>query len=217
MRGSIAPVAGVNPRNSHGRADFSYMRGAEALMGYAFSNNYMSGVIYNRQLLKDLGLVDRLSKGIDSNAIYPHLYLDLLASAVTDVVTTTQICCFEGADQINEGNDPKRYSAPYSFGSRIDQFVVLRDATFEAVGLIKEPFDKQLFATMYLKLCEKYMYLITRVNSPMYLQNKVHPGLLHQAMLYVCGAAISMYPEIAEFETFLFTEIQKIHDKYKPY
>jgi hypothetical protein len=217
LRGAIVPVAGVKPRNSHQRPDASFFRGEEALMNYSFANNYMSGVIYNRGLLIDLGLIDRLSKGIDSNAIYPHLYLDLLACAVTDVVTTAQICCFEGEAQISAGNEPEKYTAPYSFGSRIDQFIVLRDAAWEAVGLVAESFDIKLFIAVYLRLCEKYMFLITRVNSPMYLKNRIHPGMLHQAMLYICSAAISLHPEIAEFETYLFEELKKLHIKYEPY
>ena len=217
LRGSIVPVTGVKPRNSHNNVDASFIRGEEALMNYSFTNNYMSGVIYNRKLLQALGLLDRLEKGVDSNAIYPHLYLDLLASAVTDVVTTAQVCCFEGEPQILEGNDPYKYCAPYSFGSRVDQFIVLRDAAWEAVSLVKKPFDIKFFIAVYLRLCEKYMFLVTRVNSGMYLKNQIHPGLLHQAMFYVCAAAISLHPEIAEFETYVFEEIKKLHIKYEPY
>jgi len=217
MRGGISPVEGVKPQNSHNRLDASYIRGQEALMGFAYANNYFSGTIYNRQLFFDLGLIEKLTNGINQNAIYPHLYLELLAAAVSDVVTTSQISCFEGSSQLLDCNRPNSYSGPYSFGSRVDQFVILRDATWEAVGLVKQPFDIQLFATMYLKLCEKYMFLITRVNSNMYLQHRVHTGLLHEAMLYICGAAISLYPEVAPFETYLFSEIKKIHDKYRPY
>ncbi len=217
LRGAIEPVPGVKPRNSHNRQDASFMRGEEALMNYSFSNNYMSGVIYNRRLLMALGLLDKLEKGVDSNAIYPHLYLDLLACAVTDVVTTAQVCCLEGEAQIAEGNEPHKYEAPYSFGSRVDQFIVLRDAAWEAVGLVKQPFDIKMFIAVYLRLCEKYMFLITRVNSAMYLKNQIHPGILHQAMFYMCAAAISLYPEIAEFETYVFEELKKLHTKYEPY
>ena len=49
------------------------------------------------------------------------------------------------------------------------------------------------------------------------LKNQIHPGLLHQAMFYVCAAAISLHPEIAEFETYVFEEIKKLHIKYEPY
>ena len=165
----------------------------------------------------DLGLIDRLVNELGRNAVYPHLYLELLACAVSDVVSTSQICCFEGAEQTMEGNLPDSYAAPYSFGSRVDQFFVLRDAALEAVGLVKQPFDKQLFATIYLKLCEKYMYLTTKVNVSMYLRNNIHPDFLHQAMVYVCGAGISMYPGFADIQAFIYEEIQKLDKKYEPY
>jgi len=217
MRGSIAPAEGVKPQNSHNRPDASFIRGEEALMNFAYTNNYFSGTIYNRRLFHELGLIDRFTAGITQNAIYPHLYLELLAAAVSDVVTTSQICCFEGPSQLMAGNLPYSYAMPYSFGSRVDQFYILRESTWEAVALVKEPLDVELFATLYLKLCEKYMYLITRVNSPMYLQHKIHPGILLQAMLYVCGAGISLYPELSQHETFIFTEIKKLQEKYEPF
>jgi glycosyltransferase involved in cell wall biosynthesis len=217
MRGSMIPLEGVAAKNSYQRSDVSLIHGEEALLGYAFSNNYFSGTIYHRQLLIDLGLIDRLSKNIDVQKIYPHLYLELLACAVADVVTTAKVCCFEGRDQPMSGNISSNYAIPYSFGSRVDQFIVLRDAVMEAVGLIEGDFDWSIFVNVYLRLCEKYFFLITQVNSPMYIQHKIHPGLLHQAMLYVCGGAISMYPELTEFQTYIFEEIQKLHHKYEPY
>ncbi len=226
VRGAIVPVEGVNPRNSHSRAEQSFFAGEEALSNFTFSNNYMSGTVYNRELLTNYGLVERLANGLDKNRVYPHLYMDMLVCALCDVITTSEIACFEGLEQITiDGGDlvlgvskgPMDYNAPYSFGSRIDQFIVLRDAVWESVGLVEEPFNKALFVKIYLRLCEKYMYLITRVNSPMYLQHKIHPGLLHQAMLHVCGAAIGMYPELSDFETYLFLEIHKLHAKYEPF
>lgn len=217
MRGSMTPLEGVTARNSYLRSDVSLILGEEALLGYAFLNNYFSGTIYHRQLLINLGLIDRLSENIDIQSIYPHLYLELLTCAVADVVTTSKICCYEGYDQPAKHNMPSNYATPYSFGSRVDQFIILRDAVMEAVGLIDGGFDWNIFVNVYLRLCEKYFFLITQVNSPMYIQNKVHPGLLHQAMLYVCGASISMYPEITEYQTYIFEEIQKLHHKYEPY
>lgn len=217
MRGSMVPVDGVKPANSYARADISFIAGEEALMGFSFVNNYVSGTIYNRELLIDTGIVERLRNQIDRHQGYPHLYFELLASAVTDVVSTSLISCFEGASQICSDGDPYNYLTSYSFGSRVDQFVMLRNGIQEAVGLLGEPFDKALFAAIYLRLCEKYMYLITKVNSPLYLMNKIHPGLLLHAMLYFCGAAISMHSEVSEFETTLFEEIKKLHAKYEPY
>jgi hypothetical protein len=51
----------------------------------------------------------------------------------------------------------------------------------------------------------------------MYLKNKLHPGLLHQAMVYVCGAGIGMHAELAEYEDYMFEEINKLRIKYEPY
>lgn len=224
IRGGIAPVEGMKPRNSHSRHDRSYFAGQEALTNFTFTNNYFSGTIYNVKLIKEYGLLDAFRNGLSRNRVYPHLYLELLICAKCDVITTSEIACFEGYEQhIEDSGDPLfgktkgpgEYAAPYSFGSRVDQFIILRDAIREAVSLIGDPFDGTLFVLLYLRLCEKYFYLITQVNSPMYLSHQVHPGLLHQAMLYICGASIAMYPEIQHCDTQIFAEIQKIHARYE--
>lgn len=217
LRGSILAVDGIKPKNANLRKDHSYCRGEQALMGFSFTNNYFSGTIYNRSLLMTFGLIDRFAHGLEVNAVYPHLYLELLACAVSDVVTTSMVSCFEGPDQLLEENTPNQYKPPYSFGSRVDQFIILRNGVWEAVGLVSEQYDNQLFAKLYLRLCEKYMFLITIMNSNLYIKNRLHTGLLHQSMLYICGAAISMQPEIAEIETEVFEKIQKLYIKYEPF
>lgn len=216
MRGSIGVVEGVEGRNSFDFADASYRAGEEALLGFYQQNNYFSGTIYNRQLLNSLGLVQKLAERIDDYgvAIYPHSYLELLACALTDVVTTEQIACFEGPEQALPGNTPNQYVQPYSFGSRVDQFIIMRDTLIDAVSLMGEAFDKALFVTLYLKLCEKYMYLITYVNAPMYESNLIHPGLLHQAFFLIANSAVADYADLAEYRPAIQEELKRIRAKY---
>ncbi len=216
IRGSMAPAEGVKPINSLWLVDNFFQGGAEAMLGFAFSTNYFSGTIYNKRLVLEKGLIDRLRNVFDDHRTYPHLYLDLLTAAVADVVTTSRISCYEGEDQLAGSYDPNKYSSTYSFGNRIDQFVVLRNAVVEAVGLVGEPIDKALLARLFLHLCEKYMYLVTKVNSPLYVKNKLHLNFLHEAMLYICCAGISMYLSNDEMEANFFNEIQALYAKFKP-
>lgn len=216
MRGSLATVEGAEARNSFDYADASFMAGEEAMTGFYMENNYFSGTIYHRDLLEEKGLIDMLANRIDDYgvAIYPHMYLELIAAAVSDVVTTSSISVFEGHEQALENNAPARYIQPYSFGSRIDQFIIMRNCLEDAVGLVGEPFDVALFATMYLKLCEKYLYLVSHVNADMYQGHQVHPGLLHQAMYLLCSSAISDYPELADYQSTIQAELQRLQAKY---
>lgn len=223
LRGSMTAMPGVTPRNSHIREQSTFAAGNEALSHFSLANNYVSGTIYNRELAARNGLIERLAKGLHKNRVYPHLYMDILLCARGDVMTVPDQACFEGAEEITTGGDPilgvcrgpSRYNPPYSFGSRVDQFIVLRDAFREAVALIDGDFDHNLFVKLYLRLCEKYLYLISIINGPMYLDHKLHPALLQQSMLYVCGAAISLYPELQQVDTQIFEAIQRIHAKYQ--
>jgi len=223
IRGSIEPVTGMNPRNSHTRPDKSFFSGEEALTGFSFANNYFSGTIYNVGLIKKYGILDIFKIGLERNRVYPHLFLELLVCAKCDVISTSEVSCFEGHEQpIEDSGDPmfgktkgpREYAAPYSFGSRVDQFIVLRDAVRQAVFLVNDCFDDKLFVKIYLRLCEKYFYLITKVNAPMYINNSIHAGLLAQGFLYIAGAGISMFPEIQEYDTEVYARIQEICSRY---
>lgn len=221
-RGSMAPMPGVRPRNSHTRADQSYEAGANALHGFSFANNYMSGTIYNRALAERYGLIARLRNGMEQQRVYPHLYMELLMAAVSDVVTTSQLACYEGQEQITTGGDPLlgvghgplHYNPPYSFGSRVDQFIVLRDGLREAVSLMPGEYNHTLFVNLYLRLCEKYFHLISNINSPLYTKYVMNVPLLQESFLYICGAAISLYPELGGSDTQIFEAIQKIYLRY---
>ena len=219
MRGSLATVEGAESRNSFDYADASYMAGEEAMIGFYMENNYFSGTIYHRDLLNEKGLIDMLANRIDDYgvAIYPHMYLDLIAAAVSDVVTTSKIAVFEGHEQALRNNAPDSYIQPYSFGSRIDQFIIMRNCLEDAVGLMGEPFDVALFATMYLKLCEKYLFLVSYVNADMYQSHQVHPGLLNHAMYLLCCSAINEYPELADYHSSIMDELTRLKEKYDVY
>ena len=221
-RGSMAPMPGVHPRNSHTRPNQAFEAGANALVGFSFTNNYMSGTIYNRALAERYGLIARLRNNMEQQRVYPHLYMELLMAAVCDVTTTSEVACYEGHEQITTGGDPLLgvshgplwYNPPYSFGSRVDQFIVLRDGLREAVSLIEGEYNHTLFVNLYLRLCEKYFHLISNVNSPLYKRYVMNLPLLQESFLYICGAAISLYPELSGADTQIFEAIQKIYLRY---
>lgn len=217
LRGGVGPQPGREPVNSFDMPETYFAAGNEAMLHYALFNNYFSGTIYHCALARRHGLVERLRQGVDANRIYPHLYFELLISARCDAATTPLISCFEGEEQPLTGPEDghvAKYNPPYSFGSRVDQFIILRDAIREAVGLVREAYDYQLFVMMYLRLCEKYFHLISHVNMPLYHNNRIHTGLLQKSMLYVCGAGISGYPELAPASEEIFSRIAQIYNRF---
>ncbi len=211
IRGSIMSGEGVGLGNSRSYEDESFFAGEEALRKFSFVNSYFSGIIYNRDLIISYGLIETLKQGLDLNRIYPHMYMDLLVAAKCDVLTTTEVSCFEGEAQVLHGVDQPFHYSPYSFGNRVNQFFIFRDAIREAVSLVREPFDHSLFVSVYLRLCEKYFHLLARVNSPMYMQNNIHPGILLQSFLHIAGAAISMYPELQNNDIEIYERLRTIH------
>lgn len=215
LRGGVGALDGHKPRNTFMCQNIDFSKGAMALRNFCLNNTYMSGIIFNRALLMKSGVIDILRTGIQANSIYPHLYLELLASALFDAACTEEIACFEGEEKLIEGNKPGSYAPPYAFGSRIDQFIVLRNSIHQAVALMPGAFDHQLFMLTYLQLCHRYMRLISLVNSPLYVKNQLHLGLLQDSMFQIMGAAIFAYPELVPYEEGLFTEIQKIYMDFR--
>lgn len=215
MRGSVESLKGQIPRNTCKQQNKQFAKGSEALLNFCLNNTYLSGIIFNRALLIKSGVIDILRTGIQANSIYPHLYLELLACALFDAESTEEIACFEGEEKLSEGNQPNEYRPPYSFGSRIDQFIVLRNSIHQAVSLMPGDFDHQLFMQMYLRLCHRYMRLISLVNKSLYINNHLHLGLLQDSLFQIMGAAIFAYPELAFYGEGLFAAIQKIYSEFK--
>ena len=214
IRGSNVPATPGIATNGPIQSDSAMLAGEDALLRFSLTNNYFSGTVYNRGLFAEYGITDRLKENLDKNAVYPHLYLEILASAVCDVVTTSDVCCTEGVPLESAENDPLKYVVPYSFGSRLDQFVILRDAFVEAVSMIGDSFNLSLFISLYLRLCEKYLYLTTMVNSPLYERNGLNLELLHTTLLPFFKSAISMYSGIEPHLDLINSEIDSLHAKY---
>ena len=219
VRGSISTVKGVNVGNAQTYETNYLIAGEDALSNYGFSNNYHSGTVYNNKLIKKYNLLKRLKKNLDKQYIYPHLYFELLISSKSDVVSLSDIIIYEGQAQAitNENdeleNDINAYKIPYSFGARLDQFVVLRDAMAEAVQLIDG--DIALYANLYLKLVEKYFYLITKCDSFLFINNKLNVDFLRKSMHSMAYAGISEYHFLKPFHDKIFAIIDKISDEYK--
>ncbi|MBF0462506.1 MAG: glycosyltransferase [Magnetococcales bacterium] len=155
LRGTVAPNPADQDKAGFIRQDGFFAAGDEALLHYGLTNTYMTGTLYHLALVSEKGLLERLRTGLEANHIYPHLYLELLIASQCDIMTTAAVVATKGEPQRAGSNagQTARYHSTYSFGNRIDQVVALRDALVEAVNLVRQPFDRDLFLTMYLRLC----------------------------------------------------------------
>jgi len=165
IRGSIGTIPGVQSRNFFNYPDQLLAAGAEALSGFMLTTNYVSGVIYNRKLLSERGVIDRFATGLKNNgmvAIYAHMYLDMLIASVCNVVTSKEIICYEGEEEFGPPSLQDAANNPaYSFGGRIEQFIAFRDVLRSACHSHEES-DPNLILNLYLKLCDKYAFMFVR-------------------------------------------------------
>lgn len=220
LRGSIQPIEGVEPGNSFW-AENTYMKaGEEAVLNHAFSNNYHSGTIYNVKKFKEYGFIALLKKNIHVHFIYPQLYLELLVCTKLDAVRIDNILSFEGSSQIIIENgaivgSSSHYKMPYSFGSRIDQFVVLKDAVKETCNLLSNPLDAMFYTKLYMKLVNKYFYLISKVNMPLYEKTDLENKFLIKSFYNVACSAIVADPLLENFKDDIIELIDNTYSYYK--
>lgn len=217
VRGGVAPPQdAANPRrNSFELRDATRPAGKAALTAFALFNNYFSGTIYNRALLLKTDFLERLERNAAVHRDYPHLYIEALLSAVSDIALCAEVSCFEGTSQMVAGSaNPFLYAPPYTVGARTDQFIALRNALYEAVGLLGVPFDAKLFCDLYQKNCAKFFRLVARANARMYANNFIDAAVTVRAFAYFACAAFVRIPAIEPYREQMTQEIDKAAREY---
>ena len=220
-RTSIQPHDNLlSPINSHIFQTNYFKAGEDALKGFCFSNNYISGIIYNIENIKKTDLIDKLIRGIKSHKAYPHLYFDLLVSTKFDVLISSKVSVFEGKpeyetlDEEGKKNTNFDHIGIYGYGERINQFLALRDAIIEAVNMIYDLNDKDkfiVFLSVYLLLVRKYFYLIGICNMPHYKKHFINDSLLKESFYYIAISSIVEYPEIELYKDTVLNAITDIY------
>lgn len=225
-RTSIAPSENVkNPGNCVTYQDNFFKAGEDALKGFCFSNNYISGIIYNVENIKKTNIIDIFGKNILKHKAYPHLYFDLLVSSKFDVVMTSKAGILEGIPFFNYKDDfgnkivePFDHIGSYGYGERVNQFFTLRDGIIDAVNLLDNKNDNDIFIiflNIYLLLVEKYFYLIGICNMPQYKKYYLEESLLKESFFYVACSGIFGYPQIEPYKEIILGALTDIYSKYK--
>lgn len=198
IRGSIGAVPGMRPRNSTRYPDQFLDAGRFALSDFSLTTNYLSGIIYNKGLLVSLDIIRDFAFDVGSNdtmiAVYPHMYLDILISAVCKVITSSETVCFEG-EEASDRPDVQLTAAafPYTFSGRLEQIIGFRDA-FRKVCGPDGLSDLSLLIHLYLRLVQKYCSLF-RIDGFLYTARGLSLEALQESLTYFFIAAA----EIDEF------------------
>ena len=198
IRGSIGAVAGMRPRNSAIYPDQFLDAGRSALSEFSLTTNYLSGIIYNKDLLVSLGIFKILENGVETNSnmilVYPHMYLDILVSTFCKVITSSEIVCFEGEEVSSTPSIISTAEAvSYTFSGRLEQIIGFRDA-FRKVCGPDGLSDLSLLIHLYLLLVQKYCSLF-RLDAFLYTARGLGLGPLQESLRHFLIAA----SEIDEF------------------
>jgi hypothetical protein len=218
IRPSLGPKANSARRQSTIFEDKLFAPGPEAISRFGLTGNYISGAIYNRKLLTELGFVLQLEKNMLEHRTYPHLYMNILAAGSTKTLFMSDISCFESLPEEVSSREIDYFGA-YSFGSRTDQFLALRNAMLEAILNTNEDFDAAGFYQCYMTLCTKYLMLVAYVNSPMYEAHSIEHATLARTFVLFCLASAQKMPAYREYsavvEQHLTIEESRFCSKYQ--
>ena len=222
IRTSLGTVPGANLAHSQAMTleDKVFEKGSlDGITDFGFAGTYISGQIYNAPLLNKFNIPQRLKKNITANLSYPHLYIHVLAAANTRTMYSSTIACLQGTAQIVRPEEFTDYFGPFSYGSRIDQFVALRNALIEAFKDIQHNnpdggFDAIEFYKAYSGLCCKYCYLILRPQGRMYQNQMINLDILSRSFIMFCLAAVEGMPLFDRFKEALATELTKTGEHF---
>ena len=198
IRASIGTLPGVEKGQAVTFKDTQFSKG-EGISLFGLNGNYISGQIYNAPLLNKLNIPQRLKKNIHANQWYPHLYLNVLAAANSRTMLSSSIVCYEGTSDAYRPEETEDYFGPFSYGTRVDQFIALRNVIYEGYIDIKnsgkaQEFDITGFIKAYRQLCSKYQFLILVCQGGMYKNHLINLDFLSSAFSLLCLSSVEKLP-----------------------
>ena len=215
LKGSMAPMPGVVAKNSIINENKIYQRGYDAITSFGIWNNYISGTIYNKKILNQYNLTNIFQKNLHQQTYYPHVYLEILMSAVSDVAYSDKILVFEGAEIIDpEPEEVTQYQVQSSVGARLDQFIALRDGLWEATKLIKKDFCHNTFFNSYFHLCLKYFDILMNKNLTLHENQYMDKNYLKGSFYYLCLSAVNQYEQSQVYLKELTQLLKKVRNSY---
>lgn len=199
--------------------DKEFEIGPDSWKDFSLVGTYLSGYIYNMELFKKYKIMDRLVFNINKQAIYPHIYLNLLMGSIGPTRFMQSNSCFCGAPDtfVVDGQIQGAcvdYIIPYSHGSRYDQLIAMRDAIFEAISMRPHE-NPEIFYDIYLRAVEKYFYLICRVDGiKWHNQEKINVFRIANSFAEFALASIELYPMRQGLHLILKNKIIEIANAY---
>ena len=142
-------------------------KGEEALLTYMLTSNYMSGLIFNRTLLKNSEVLEYIKSNLNNHAcaIYPHMIWELFLSQYGCVVGIDNALIKTGKAESSDlgnvevGDEQTISMVKYAtLDSRLEQHQGFLEV-FKDLEICNNNFD--VMRKMYVKLCLKTMFLVS--------------------------------------------------------
>ena len=211
IRASLGTLPGVEKGQAVTFPDTYFSKG-EGISAFGLNGNYITGQIYNAPLLNKFNIPQRLKKNIHANQWYPHLYLNVLAAANSRTMLSSSIVCYEGTSDAYRPEETEDYFGPFSYGTRVDQFIALRNVIYEGYIDIKnsgkaQEFDITGFIKAYRQLCSKYQFLILVCQGGMYKNHLINLDFLSSAFSLLCLSSVEKLPNYESVKDTLASNI----------
>jgi glycosyltransferase involved in cell wall biosynthesis len=188
LRGSIGREEGKLGRNAM-LYEESFLRGGqEALSYFALRTNYLSGVIYNRKLITDGPIINRLRNKLSLHRNYLHIYLDCLCASMHDIILTSSITCWEGPEDPSSIGMQHFQGTTSSFSGRVEQILAFRDMIIELYEILDPSHRLETCLLLYELLSAKY-FLLAKVDAFIYKELRIDPDKVLEALLHFLIAA----------------------------
>ena len=195
-------------------------KGESAILTYMLTSNYMSGIIFNNELLKKYKCTEYVEKRLDNEVClyYPHMLWEVILSQYADVKGEDVTFIIEGeAEKTDIGRETNEVIPLYSsIEGRIKQFEGYYQI-FNDMDICKSDFE--LIRKMYRKLVEKYMLLTMLSINVFYkklntnvldILNKMYDlSLEYLDKLYECNKKKSTYKEDKIFIEHIYINCRK--------
>ena len=211
---SLGAISGAGRTQAHNKVYSEFSKGT-GVTSFGLTGNYITGVIYNAPLLREFNVPQRLKKNVRANQWYPHLYLNILAAANTRTVFSPVVSCYQGVAATQTPKLTTDYFGVFSYGTRLDQFMALRNVIYEAFLDIQgssedKEFDMSAFYTSYFGLCSKYAYLIFMLQGKMYRDQFIDIDFLAKSFSIFCIGAVENMPNYEHIKDRLAMDIGRI-------
>lgn len=159
---------------THYRKNTHLKKGTEAILNFMLTNNYISGTMYNNELIKNNNLNTWLEqKQIESNNyafnLYTHEFLDIALANLGDIIIDETNFVIQGKAEKSEIIvDNKKGSIDNDLN--IPTYALYEFRLKELKGwceLIKEIANKDnhLMRNMFIKVCNKIFFLVSIVKA----------------------------------------------------